>query len=370
MDITAKQVLELAAKYIGYKEKASNKDLYSFTDNAGCGNFTMFQAELDKAKFWNTPKNGYEWCTSFVAWCFWRIAGSEAKDILCLTGPYGASCVSWAKYYAAQARLFTKPQVGDQYFQKDTRDGLPCHTGIVESVNGSTFVTIEGNYLIMDYKQQIYGYISTCSGKVRDVFYELCQIINSVNEELQPHALMFLLENIFDIDSDNTRETAKNYYTDEEANQINEEFSKTNFREFLHEYISNASKENIEPIDFYTHVWSMLRAACHYVDKKTALALFLLADDCLIPYRKIGTGIEMSDETFSEIIDMMNSNQLADMKYILALHYPQKTQSTSLLVDTLLSLPSRESQAVFLATLIDTVTKSTKENIKESIDSL
>lgn len=46
----------------------------------------------------------------------------------------------------------------------------------------------------MDYKQQIYGYISTCSGKVRDVFYELCQIINSVNEELQPHALMFLLE--------------------------------------------------------------------------------------------------------------------------------------------------------------------------------
>ena len=109
----------------------------------------------------------------------------------------------------------------------------------------------------MDYKQQIYGYISTCSGKVRDVFYELCQIINSVNEELQPHALMFLLENIFDIDSDNTRETAKNYYTDEEANQINEEFSKTNFREFLHEYISNASKENIEPIDFYTHVWSL-----------------------------------------------------------------------------------------------------------------
>lgn len=146
MNITPKQVLTLAAKYIGYKEKASDKDLYSFEGNAGRGNFTMFQAELDKAGFWNTPKNGYEWCTSFVAWCFWRIAGSEAKDILCLTGPYGASCVSWAKYYAAQARLFNKPQVGDQYFQRDSRDGLPCHTGIVESVNGNTFVTIEGNY--------------------------------------------------------------------------------------------------------------------------------------------------------------------------------------------------------------------------------
>ena len=144
MDISPKQVLDLAAKYIGYKEKASNKDLYSFDDNAGKGNYTMFQAELDRAGFWNTPKNGYEWCTSFVAWCFWRIAGSEAKDVLCLTGPYGASCVSWAKYYAEQARLFTKPQVGDQYFQRGS-DGLPCHTGIVERVNGNTFTTIEGN---------------------------------------------------------------------------------------------------------------------------------------------------------------------------------------------------------------------------------
>ena len=146
MNITPKQVLTLAAKYIGYKEKASNKDLYSFEGNAGKGNYTMFQDELAKAGFWNNNKQGYEWCTSFVAWCFWRLCGNvEAKRILCLTGDYGASCVSWAKYYAAQARLFTKPKVGDQYFQRGS-DGQPCHTGIVESVNGNTFVTIEGNY--------------------------------------------------------------------------------------------------------------------------------------------------------------------------------------------------------------------------------
>ena len=146
MNITPKQVLTLAAKYIGYKEKASNKDLYSFEGNAGKGNYTMFQEELAKAGFWNNNKQGYEWCTSFVAWCFWRLCGNvEAKRILCLTGDYGASCVSWAKYYAAQARLFTKPQVGDQFFQRGS-DGKPCHTGIVESVSGNTFVTIEGNY--------------------------------------------------------------------------------------------------------------------------------------------------------------------------------------------------------------------------------
>ena len=146
MNITPKQVITLAAKYIGYKEKASNKDLYSFEGNAGKGNYTMFQEELAKAGFWNNNKQGYEWCTSFVAWCFWRLCGNvEAKRILCLTGDYGASCVSWAKYYAAQARLFTKPKVGDQFFQRGS-DGKPCHTGIVESVNGNTFVTIEGNY--------------------------------------------------------------------------------------------------------------------------------------------------------------------------------------------------------------------------------
>lgn len=146
MNITPKQVLTLAAKYIGYKEKVSNKDLYSFEGNAGKGNYTMFQEELAKAGFWNNNKQGYEWCTSFVAWCFWRLCGNvEAKRILCLTGDYGASCVSWAKYYAAQARLFTKPKVGDQFFQRGS-DGKPCHTGIVESVSGNTFVTIEGNY--------------------------------------------------------------------------------------------------------------------------------------------------------------------------------------------------------------------------------
>ena len=144
MNITPKQVLDLAAKYIGYKEKASNKDLYSFEDNAGRGNYTMFQAELDRADFWNNAKQGYEWCTSFVAWCFWRLCGTEAKQILCLTGDYGASCTVWAKYYAEQARLFTKPKVGDQFFQRGS-DGRPCHTGIVETVNGNTFMTIEGN---------------------------------------------------------------------------------------------------------------------------------------------------------------------------------------------------------------------------------
>ena len=49
MNIIPKQVLALAAKYIGYKEKASNKDLYSFEDNAGRSNFTMFREQAGGA---------------------------------------------------------------------------------------------------------------------------------------------------------------------------------------------------------------------------------------------------------------------------------------------------------------------------------
>lgn len=145
MKVTANEVISLAQKYIGYREKASNKDLYSFDANAGKGNYTMFQAELDKAEFWNNHKQGYEWCTSFVAWCFWRLLGNDdAKRVLCITGDYAAGCVSWARYYKNAGRLYSKPKVGDQFFKKDS-SGAPCHTGIVTAVDGSSFTTVEGN---------------------------------------------------------------------------------------------------------------------------------------------------------------------------------------------------------------------------------
>lgn len=145
MNVTANEVISLAQKYIGYKEKASNKDLYSFDGNAGKGNCTMFQAELDKAEFWNFHKQGYEWCTSFVAWCFWRLLGNDdAKRVLCLTGEYGADCIFWTRYYKSAGRFYSKPKVGDQFFKKGS-DGNPCHTGIVTAVYADSFTTIEGN---------------------------------------------------------------------------------------------------------------------------------------------------------------------------------------------------------------------------------
>ena len=105
----------------------------------------MFQHELDAARFWNNPKQCYESCTSFVAWVSWRMLGTvEAKRVLCLTGDYGARCVSWVRYYKQAGRFYDSPKVGDQFFKKGN-DGQPCHTGIVTSVDAMTFTTVEGN---------------------------------------------------------------------------------------------------------------------------------------------------------------------------------------------------------------------------------
>ena len=144
---TAARLLEIAAAEIGYKEKASNSQLDDKTANAGSKDWTKYARDLYAAGYYNGNKNGYAWCDVFVDWCFYQLAGCDAKkaqQIECQTGPYGAGCGWSLSYYKEQGRYYTEnPQPGDQIFF--TSGGNVSHTGIVESVNGSTIVTIEGN---------------------------------------------------------------------------------------------------------------------------------------------------------------------------------------------------------------------------------
>lgn len=144
---TAQRLLEIAAAEIGYKEKASNSNLDDKTANAGANNWTKYARDLYAAGYYNGNKNGFAWCDVFVDWCFYQLAGCDAKkaqEVECQTGPLGAGCKYSLEYYQKQGRFFTtNPQPGDQIFFKS--DGSISHTGIVESVNGSTIVTIEGN---------------------------------------------------------------------------------------------------------------------------------------------------------------------------------------------------------------------------------
>ena len=83
----------------------------------------------------------------FVDWCFYQLAGknaAKAQQIECQSGDLGAGCTYSAGYYKSAGRFYTtNPQPGDQIFFAE--NGSISHTGIVESVSGTTIVTIEGN---------------------------------------------------------------------------------------------------------------------------------------------------------------------------------------------------------------------------------
>lgn len=145
MEYTVSRLLEIARGEIGYHEKDSDANLNSKTAaNDGSGNHTKYARDLYTAGYYNGNKCGYAWCDVFVDWLFWMLCGKDAakaQEIECQTGPYGAGCYYSAQYYKQAGRYFTSgPQAGDQIFFGDF-----AHTGVIESVSGSTITTIEGN---------------------------------------------------------------------------------------------------------------------------------------------------------------------------------------------------------------------------------
>lgn len=142
------KVASTAISQIGYHEKASNSNLDSFTGNSGSANWNKYAADIDKnyPGYFNGSKNGYEWCTSFVTWCFLTNFGAEVTHKMLYTPQksLAAGCVYAVNYFKAAGAYYSTPQKGDQWFKKDSA-GDPCHTGVVVSVNGSQFDVVEGN---------------------------------------------------------------------------------------------------------------------------------------------------------------------------------------------------------------------------------
>ena len=145
----ASEIIKIAEAEVGYLEKASNKNLDDKTANAGYGNYTKYARDLHNAGFFNGNKNGYAWCAVFVTWLAWKLCDEDrtkAEELLCQTGPYGASCTSAAQYYKQQGRFYTSdPQRGDQIFFWDAAKTCAVHTGIVVDVDDTYVYTIEGN---------------------------------------------------------------------------------------------------------------------------------------------------------------------------------------------------------------------------------
>ena len=125
-------IINKALNEVGYCEKASNAFLYDKKANAGNANFTKYWADV-KPEF-----NGQPWCAVFVSWCFSETVGKQTAKRLLKHFPY--------VYVPTIANLFKRhanPKRGD--IVCFYRNGEFVHTGIVTSVSGDRFETVEGN---------------------------------------------------------------------------------------------------------------------------------------------------------------------------------------------------------------------------------
>lgn len=143
----ASKVIRIADAEVGYIEKASNADLDDKTANAGSANYTKYARDLDAIPgFYNTPKQGAEWCEMLVDWSFVQAFGVEAaKELLCQSGEsMGAGTVGSAMYYRSKGQFYTSdPKVGDQIYFGTV--GHETHTGLVYKVDSAYVYAIEGN---------------------------------------------------------------------------------------------------------------------------------------------------------------------------------------------------------------------------------
>ena len=129
---TVDKILEIAAAEVGYIEKCSNSNLYNKTANAGSGNYTKYWADIAPSY------QGQPWCAGFVTWCMVQAVGKDETRQLLKHYPY-VYCPTLGVLHTQH----TEPKRGAIVLFY--RGGEFAHTGIVESVSGSTVTTIEGN---------------------------------------------------------------------------------------------------------------------------------------------------------------------------------------------------------------------------------
>ncbi len=128
-----------ARTQIGYKEKASNRDLDSFTANEGSANYTKYGA-------WYGINPG-AWCAMFVSWC------ARQVNIPTSIIPQYSSCTEGMNTFIGQ-KVFEystsydgsyTPKIGDIFFS-GTSKTVSTHTGIVVDRSGNTITVVDGNW--------------------------------------------------------------------------------------------------------------------------------------------------------------------------------------------------------------------------------
>ena len=144
----AKTVVNLALKEVGYYEKKTNASLNDKTANKGNNNFNKYADYIDKnyPTFYNTKKNGYDWCDIFVDYLFIKSFGLDSALFLTCQPlkSCGAGCVFSSQYYNSKKQFSKTPKFGSQIFFGS--DFSNCyHTGVVYDFDDTYVYTVEGN---------------------------------------------------------------------------------------------------------------------------------------------------------------------------------------------------------------------------------
>lgn len=128
------EILDLARSQIGYQE--------------GSGNKTKYAEYFDKDawQWFNTKKQGAEWCAIFICWLFCQVLGPDnARTFLGCPSPKN-NCAAGVKYLnqylTGKGYKVDKKtgQPGDIIFLNSNK-----HVGIIEEVKDGKYITIEGN---------------------------------------------------------------------------------------------------------------------------------------------------------------------------------------------------------------------------------
>lgn len=128
------KILELAQSQLGYTEESGNKTKYA----------RYF--DTDAWQWFNTKKQGAEWCAIFICWLFCQVMGPDpARSFLGCPAPKN-NCAAGVKYLnqymTAKGYKVDKKsgQPGDVIFLNSNK-----HVGIIEKIEDGKYITIEGN---------------------------------------------------------------------------------------------------------------------------------------------------------------------------------------------------------------------------------
>ena len=144
----ASDVIKTAIKWIGYHEKASNKDLESFTANNGSANYTIFSDTIDKKypTLLCGRKAGLAYCATFTLYCFLDTFGFD-ETLRLLSLPLrsaAAGCIYYYGYLKKANKVGKQPRIGALIFFGTAENALK-HVGFVEKFDSNYVYTIEGN---------------------------------------------------------------------------------------------------------------------------------------------------------------------------------------------------------------------------------